>query len=102
MNACRPNYIRALTLNNLTDSSVHVKVTFKSEETESFDLAAKEQKDFEKEINRGSWTEVDAVTKVDVGQGESKLNHTFVADGIEIVTYNIVREGKDLRLNKVE
>lgn len=83
-----PKYIRAVKITNDTDSEVSIKAYFNSGETITFQLSASQVINVEREVNHGSYSTCDPVTKIEAN-GNSGLLKTldFEPMGVEIHEY---------------
>merc|ERR1712048_241859 len=90
-----PQYLRRAKFINNTGTQVVVKLGLKSGTTEDCSLAAGASRDYEKEIDKGSWTEVDPINKITIeAEGHTAHEIPVQTSGVEIHEYALsVSEG---------
>ena len=84
-----PNYVKLVNMINKMAIPANVKLTFQSGEIEDHILAAGAEHKYEREINHGTWTAVDPISKIEVTAGTLTTTEKMVATGVEIRNYTI-------------
>ena len=87
-----PSYCRSATFQNKAGTAVKLIIHFESGETEEHDLTNGSSVKVERSINKGTWTAVDPIKRVEVtGLGQ---NYAFdvITQGVEVLTYVIANK----------
>jgi len=97
-----PSYVRAANFTNQSSKEVTIIAHFQSGETQNFQIPLLSNMNVEREINHGSYTTVDPISKIEANH-VSTLFQTleFQPEGIEIHEYVIKDEGESLRIEKI-
>lgn len=84
-----PRYVRAININNLTNSELVLTATYQSGASQNFTVPVNEKLYIEKIDNQGSFSTVDPVSKVEVQAGQ--VNHLLAFDpqGVEVHEYDV-------------
>lgn len=84
-----PKYVRAINLDNQTNTDISVIATFKSGTTETYNIPPNGNTKISREINQGTFKTVDPIEKLEVSSGEIKQVLTFDPQGVEIRNYQV-------------
>ncbi len=97
-----PKYVRAINFINASNDSVNLNIKFKSGVEVNIQLLQNENKKVEKDIDLGTFTNVDPIVSVRANHGNIHRELAFHPQGVEIHTYKILNEGNELNLLRTD